>query len=182
MSNKPLIIRVDDAQIDFYDKPRTWEEVQSFRPMIGTNWKIHSKQTDAVVRETQQGALPYVDGEGFTTIMVHGKGARYHRDDLYFTLKDKQSKRSFASTMTWLQYLTVGSIVKQWGEDEFHAMVTSLHPKAFSYGWVGLDAKAFKNGHIVFETKAALTGLSRIETARLGTLNWSETTLETVQK
>lgn len=174
MSNNPLIIQVDAAQIDFYDKPHTWEEVQSFRPMIGINWKIHNKKNDTVVRETSQGALPYVDGEGFTTIMSHGKDSRYHRDDLYFTLKGIASKRAFASTMTWLQYLTVGSIVKLWGDKDYHAMVTSLHPKAFSYGWVGLDAAALKEGEIVFETKASLTGMSRIEYARLGRISWNE--------
>lgn len=170
-SVKPVV--VDEATIRHFDKPYTYDETKSFQPLPGCNWKMFQKEGERFIGKTYSGQLPFADKDD---LLLHRdeNNNKLHKTMVYFELADKKSKRHFAAGMTWLQHLTIGSLIQLWGEKDFTAMVTCIHPKAFSYDWVGIDPKVLaKDGSITFTSRASTSGLGKIEKAILGNLTWT---------
>lgn len=166
--NIGIELYIDKETISTYDREYSFGEIEKYTPVAGVAFNFLHPEYNAT------SYARYSD----KTISVYNsrEWKRVPMEECTIKPRDAKSRRHMAAYDIWKKHLTVGSIIKEWGKSDFHAMVTAIHNTTFN--WVSINAKKYREeGLIEFEWTANNTGLGKIERARLGQLTWNAITL-----
>lgn len=161
-------IYIDKTTVDSFNRTISIKEFRALQGLTGAAFRFHhpkygSVQYPATFRRSDETIGIHVEHHGVIRVPV---------EECNIMPRDRRSCRSIAAYSIWTNYLTVGSIISEFGaRGTFHSMVTHIDDKQFN--WVGINTKCYRdNGKLEFTGKASTSGLGKIERARLGQLRW----------
>ncbi|QGH74693.1 hypothetical protein DSS3PM1_00016 [Bacteriophage DSS3_PM1] len=172
---QPIIITIDEELVETYNRTFQYDEIEPYKNLAGVNFAFeHEKGLNL----SGVGYIRFSDG----TVSVRNPNTDEHTrvpmSECTIMPRDKKSRRHMAAADFWKENLTIGSIIKEWGKSNFHAMVMGIDGNNFH--WIELDSKALKEGQISFHGSASISGIGKIETALIGELSWGARMQNTV--
>lgn len=166
---------IDKELISTYDREYSFGEVEKYTPVAGVAFNFLHPEYG------MSNATSYARYSDKTISVYNSREwKRVPMEECTIKPRDAKSRRHMAAYDIWKKHLTVGSIIREWGKPNFHAMVTSVRDTSFT--WVAINSKKYREkGIIEFGWTANNTGLGKIERARLGQLTWNAISLNEVE-